>query len=130
MQENAVLVVVEVVSVEDPAGLKAYAERASKLIGASGGVVLGRGGVPVDGEAGFAPLVIERWPSESAFRAWLDSEAYQSLRKIRLASATMRVAVVPICPGVDAQQDLDLGSPGSEKWDRWLRYGKCSAPIG
>jgi uncharacterized protein (DUF1330 family) len=102
MQENAVFVVVEVVSVEDPAGLKAYAERASKLIGPSGGVILGRGGVPVDGEAGFAPLVIERWPSESAFRAWLDSEAYQPLREIRLASATMRVAVVPISADMDA----------------------------
>ena len=37
MQDNAVLVVVEVVSVEDPAGLSAYAERASKLIGPLGG---------------------------------------------------------------------------------------------
>jgi uncharacterized protein (DUF1330 family) len=102
MQDNAVLVVVEVVSVEEPAGLSAYAERASKLIGPLGGVILGRGCVPVDGEAGFAPLVIERWPSEGAFRAWLDSEAYQPLRKIRLASATMRVAVVPISAGLDA----------------------------
>jgi len=102
MQENAVFVVVEVVSVEDPAGLAAYAERASKLIGPLGGVILGRGGAPVDGEAGFAPLVIERWPSESAFRAWLDSEAYEPLRKIRQASATMRVAVVPISAGPGA----------------------------
>ena len=102
MQETAVFVVVEVVSVQDAEGLRAYAERASELIGPLGGVILGRGGVPVDGEAGFAPLVIERWPSENAFRAWLDSEAYQPLRKIRLASATMRVAVVPISAGLDA----------------------------
>ncbi len=33
MQENAVFVVVEVVSVEDMAGLRTYAERASELIG-------------------------------------------------------------------------------------------------
>jgi uncharacterized protein (DUF1330 family) len=63
--------------------------------------VVARGGSPVDGEAGFAALVIERWPSEGAFRAWLDSEAYQPLRKIRLASATMRVAIVPISAGLD-----------------------------
>jgi uncharacterized protein (DUF1330 family) len=72
MQETAVFVVVEVVSVQDAEGLRAYAERASELIGPLGGVVLGRGGSPVDGEVGFAPLVIERWPSEGAFRAWLD----------------------------------------------------------
>ena len=101
MQENAVFVVVEVVSVQDADGLRAYAERATELIGPLGGVVLGRGGIPVDGEPGFAPLVIERWPSESAFRAWLDSEAYQPLRKIRLASATMRAAIVPINAGPD-----------------------------
>jgi uncharacterized protein (DUF1330 family) len=101
MQETAVFVVVEVVAVQDAAGLRAYAERASELIGPLGGVVLGQGGSPVDGEADFAPLVIERWPSEGAFRAWLNSEAYQPLRKIRLASATMRVAIVPISAGED-----------------------------
>ena len=96
MQENAVFVVVEVVSVEDARGLRTYSERASELIGPLGGVVGGQGAIPVDGETGFAPLVIQRWTSEGAFRAWLDSEAYQPLRKIRLASATMRVAIVPI----------------------------------
>ena len=102
MPERAVLVVVEVVSVQDVEGLKTYAERASELIGSAGGVVLGKGGSPLDGEAGFAPLVIERWPSEGAFRAWMDSETYQPLREIRRASATMRVAIVPINAGLDA----------------------------
>lgn len=99
MQENAVFVVVEVVSVEDMAGLRTYASRASELIGSFGGEVLGQGGKPIDGEAGFAPLVIQRWRSEGALRAWLDSEAYQPLNTIRRASATMRVAIVPIAPG-------------------------------
>ncbi len=102
MQENAVLVVVEVVSVEDAEGLRTYSKRASELIGPLGGVVVGHGAIPVDEEAGFAPLVIQRWSSEGAFRAWLDSEAYQPLRQIRLASATMRVAIVPISAGLDA----------------------------
>jgi hypothetical protein len=55
--------------------------------------MLGHGGTSVDGELGFAPLAIQRWPSEGAFRAWLASEAYQPLRQIRIASATVRVAV-------------------------------------
>jgi uncharacterized protein (DUF1330 family) len=58
--------------------------------------MLGHGGTSVDGELGFAPLAIQRWPSEGAFRAWLASEAYQPLRQIRIASATMRVAIVPV----------------------------------
>ena len=101
MQETAVFVVIEVVSVKDPAGLKVYQERASALIGPLGGALLGRGGTPVDGEPSFAPLAIQRWRSEAAFRAWLDSDAYQPLREIRLASATMRVAIVPISAGLD-----------------------------
>jgi len=57
MQENAVFVVVEVVSVEDAEGLRTYSKRASELIGPLGGVVVGTGVIPVDEEAGFAPLV-------------------------------------------------------------------------
>src|ERR1700730_5452956 len=100
MQETPVLVIIEVVSVQDPVGMKVYRERASELIGPLGGVMLGHGGTSVDGELGFAPLAIQRWPSEGAFRAWLASEAYQPLNKIRLASATMRVAIVPISVGL------------------------------
>src|ERR1700691_1660534 len=94
MQESPVFVVIEVVSVEDPAGLKTYVQRASELIGPLGGVMLGGGGASVDGEPGFAPRAMKRCPCEGAFRAWLASEAYQPLRQIRLASATMRVAIV------------------------------------
>ena len=101
MQETAVFVVIEVVSVEDPAGLKTYVQRASDLIGPLGGELVAQGGSPIDGEPGFAPLVIQRWPSEAAFRAWLDSDAYQPLHQIRLASATMRAAIVPISAGLD-----------------------------
>jgi len=68
MQETPVLVVIELVSVEDAAGLRSYIERAAALIGPLGGVMVGRGGVPVEGEPGFGPLVLQRWPSEAAFR--------------------------------------------------------------
>ena len=100
MQETAVFVIIEVVSVQDPAGLKTYVQRASELIVPLGGELVAQGGIPIDGEPGFAPLVIQRWPSEAAFRAWLNSEAYQPLNKIRLASAAMRVAIVPINSGL------------------------------
>ncbi len=99
MQETAVFVVIEVVSVEDPAGLKTYVQQASELIGPLGGELVAQGGTPIDGEPGFAPLVIQRWPSEAAFRAWLESDAYQPLKEIRRASATMRGAIVPVGAG-------------------------------
>ena len=95
MDEKPVLVVIEIISVEDPAGLTTYVRRASELIGPLGGEVVAQGGTGVDGEPGFAPLVVQRWRSEAAFRAWLDSDAYRPLDKIRRASATMRVAIVP-----------------------------------
>lgn len=66
MPETPVLVVVEIISVQDAAGLGAYAGRAAALIGDYGGTLIGQGANPVDGEAGFAPLVIQRWTSEAA----------------------------------------------------------------
>lgn len=96
MHDKPVLVIIELVSVEDPAGLKTYVQRASELIGPLGGELVAQGGIPIDGEPGFAPLVIQRWPSEATFRAWLSSDAYRPLKEIRLASATMRAAIVPI----------------------------------
>jgi uncharacterized protein (DUF1330 family) len=101
MQENPVFVVVEVVSILDAAGLRTYAERASELIGPLGGVVVGQGAIPIGEEAGFGHLVIQRWRSEGAFRAWQDSEACQALSTIRLASAKMRAAIVPSSAGRD-----------------------------
>lgn len=101
MQETAVFIVIELLSVEDPAGMKTYVERVSKLIGDRGGVLVAQGGSPVDNEKSFAPLIIQRWPSEAAFRALQESEVYQPLREIRRASFTMRVAIVPISAGLD-----------------------------
>ncbi|HMD50464.1 MAG TPA: DUF1330 domain-containing protein [Bryobacteraceae bacterium] len=101
MQETAVFVVIEVVSVKVPDGLNVYQERASKLILPLGGTAIAVGAKPIDDELGFSTLVIQRWPSEGAFRNWLDSEAYQPLNEIRRASATMRVAIVPVSAGLD-----------------------------
>ena len=99
MVEEPVLVVIEVVSVQDPEGLKTYIQRASQLIGSFGGELVARGGHPIGDEPGFAPLVIQRWPSQAALHAWLGSDAYQPLNAIRLASATIRAAIVPSIAG-------------------------------
>jgi uncharacterized protein (DUF1330 family) len=96
MRENPVFVVIEIVSVQNPEGLKTYIQQASQLIGPLGGEVVAQGGIPIDGEQGFAPLVIQRWPSKAALRAWLESADYKPLNEIRVASATMKVAIVPI----------------------------------
>ncbi|MBA2933580.1 DUF1330 domain-containing protein [Sphingomonas sp. CGMCC 1.13654] len=95
MADEAVFVVVEVLSVEDPAGFQRYVREASALIGARGGELVGRGSKPVDDEPGFGPLVIQRWRSEIALRAWFESDAYQPLNALRQASAKMRVTIVP-----------------------------------
>lgn len=99
MQENPVFVVIELVSVQDAKGLETYAQRASQLIGPLGGELVAQGGIPIEGEPGFGHLVVQRWPSEEAFRAWIDSDAYKPLNEIRRASATMRGAIVPISTG-------------------------------
>jgi uncharacterized protein (DUF1330 family) len=100
MQETPILVVIEVTAVKDPAGWKTYVQQASSLIGPLGGKVLAQGGTEINGEAGFAPLVIQYWPLEATFRAWIDSEAYQPLNEIRLTSATVRVAMLPVSAGL------------------------------
>jgi uncharacterized protein (DUF1330 family) len=94
MADEAVFVVVEVLSVEDPVGFQRYIQQAGALIGARGGEIVGQGNTPIDDEPGFGPLVIQRWRSESALRAWLESDDYQPLNRLRQASARMRVTIV------------------------------------
>lgn len=96
MSETPVLVVIEVTAVHDVAGLRSYVEQAARLIGPLGGRVIGQGGKPVEGDEGFALLVVQRWSSEDAFQAWLASDVYRPLNELRRASASMRAAIVPL----------------------------------
>ena len=94
MNEGEVLVVVEMTSVLDAEKLKAYQAQARAQLFERGGVVVGRGTSPVEGDPAFGTLLIQRWPSERAFRDWQESEAYRPLKALRHQCVEMRIAVV------------------------------------
>ena len=96
MQESAVFVVIEIVSISDPKSFGEYVSLVQGVTASFGGEILGQGGEGVEGEDGFSMLVVERWPSAEAFRNMLRSETYQPLSKIRRDSCVMKVAIVPI----------------------------------
>ncbi|WP_439590074.1 DUF1330 domain-containing protein [Hydrogenophaga sp.] len=96
MDSNDVLVVVEIRSVHDPEALKAYQTGARQQIAEYGASVIARGGTTLEGAPAFGPLMVQRWPSEAAFRTWQSSENYRPLRAIREASADLRIAVIPL----------------------------------
>lgn len=98
MADEAVFVVVEVVSVEDAAGFQRYVKEASAGMAKRGGEVIAQGHGALDGEPGFGPLVIQRWRSERDLRAWFESEEYQPLNALRVVSSKMRVTMVPSLP--------------------------------
>jgi uncharacterized protein (DUF1330 family) len=91
-----VLVIVEIGAVRDQAALKSYQLGAREQIGRHGGTVLARGGSPFEGSPPFGPVLVQKWPSEQAFRAWQESAEYQPLRELRRACADLRIAVVPL----------------------------------
>ena len=95
MSDGGVLVVVEIAEVRDPAALKTYQLGAREQIARHGGTVLARGGVTVEGIP-FGPLLVQRWKSELAFRAWQESAEYRPLRELRKSCADLRIAVIPL----------------------------------
>jgi uncharacterized protein (DUF1330 family) len=96
MTEAAVLIVVEMTAVRDADQLKAYQTAARAQIAERGGIVVARGTSPVEGSPPPGTLLIQKWPSEQAFRDWQDSEAYKPLKALRLQCVDMRIAVVQL----------------------------------
>lgn len=94
MSDEGVLVIVEIAAVRDPAALKSYQLGAREQLGRYGATVLARGGSTVEG-APFGPFLVQKWPSEQAFRAWQASAEYQPLRDLRRSCADLRIAVIP-----------------------------------
>lgn len=98
MDNSEVLVVVEIQSVKDPAGMQAYQTAARQQIGKYGGLVIARGGSSVEGSPPFGPVMVQKWPSHEAFAQWQSSEEYQPHRLARLAAADLRITVIPLVP--------------------------------
>lgn len=73
-QEGAVLVVAEIRAIYDEESFKTYQLGARAQLSKRGGKVLGRGTSMFEGEPPFGQLLIQRWPSEAAFREWQSSE--------------------------------------------------------
>ena len=96
MTEAAVLIVVEITAVRDADQLKAYQIGARAQLAEHGGIVVARGTSPVEGSPPLGMLLIQKWPSEQAFRDWQDSEAYKPLKSLRQQCVDMRIAVVPL----------------------------------
>lgn len=96
MSNNEVLVVVEIRLIHDAEAMKAYQTGARQQLAEYGASVIARGGATLEGTPAFGPLMVQRWPSEEAFRTWQGSDSYRPLRAIREACADLRIAVIPL----------------------------------
>lgn len=96
MTDIEVIVVVEVRKVVDRDALQNYQSQARQQLGRYGGVVLARGGTCFEGDPPLSGLLLQRWPSEEAFRKWQTSEEYRPLLELRRRAAEIRLIIVPI----------------------------------
>jgi uncharacterized protein (DUF1330 family) len=95
MPSEEAFVVVEIVEVLDEELLKTYQAGARAQVADFGGTVIGRGVKTFEGEPEFAMLMIQKWPSEAAFRKWQESDAYRPLLEKRKRAVKMRIGIVP-----------------------------------
>lgn len=91
---DEVYVIAEILKVHDEEGLGAYQQGARVQLRARGGSVVARGTKHVEGPRS-GVVMIQRWPSEEAFRAWQDSEEYQPLKEARRKAFDLRLVIVP-----------------------------------
>lgn len=91
---GGVLVVIETVAVRDRDQFLAYQAQAREQLLERGGVVVARGGVTFEGASLTGPVLIQRWPSEQAFRDWQASEEYRPLLALRRNAADLRMTFV------------------------------------
>lgn len=96
MANAEILVIVEIQEIFDEAVLKTYQAQARQQLLERGGKVLGRGGDLFEGSPALTGAVlVQRWPSEAAFREWQSSEAYKPLLELRKKAARLRLILVP-----------------------------------
>lgn len=95
-------VIVEIVSVNDPEKYSDYRDQAPPNIKAAGGTYLLRGGDPEVLEGDWNPnrVVVLRFPTREAARAWYESESYAKIRRLREESTHSRMILVDGTEGV------------------------------
>src|SRR3954453_6501742 len=96
MSNEEVFVGVEMVEVLAEELLKTHQAGGRAQVAGFGGTVIGRGVRTFEGEPDFAMLMIQKWPSEAAFRKWQESDAYRPLLEKRQRAVRMRIGIVPV----------------------------------
>lgn len=97
METEEILVIVEVQDVFDQDTFDAYRAQAREQLLARGGKLLARGGTLFEGAPSLgSSVLVQRWPSESAFRAWQKSDDYAPLLALRKPTANLRITIVPM----------------------------------
>ena len=88
--------VVNEIVVTEPARFQTYADQVPAILAKYGGKYVVRGGAPerVDGPEPPHRLVVLRFPSREAARAWRSSPEYLAILPIREATSTSRVYIV------------------------------------
>jgi uncharacterized protein (DUF1330 family) len=88
--------VINEIVVTDPERFVAYSSQVPAILAKYGGEYVVRGGAPerVDGPEPPERLVVLRFPSREAARAWRESPEYRAILPIREATSTSRVYIV------------------------------------
>jgi len=88
--------VINEIVITEPERFQTYADQVPAIIAQYGGEYVVRGGAPerVDGPEPPHRLVVLRFPSREAARAWRRSPEYQAILPIREATSTSRVYIV------------------------------------
>lgn len=88
--------VVNEIVVTEPARFQTYADQVPAILAKYGGEYVVRGGAPewVDGPEPPHRLVVLRFDSREAARAWRNSPEYLAILPIREATSTSRVYIV------------------------------------
>jgi uncharacterized protein (DUF1330 family) len=88
--------VINEIVVSEPERFQTYSSQVPAILAKYGGEYVVRGGAPerVDGPAPPERLVVLRFASREAARAWRNSPEYQAILPIREATSTSRVYIV------------------------------------
>ena len=90
-----VFVVVEIQEILDGNALAAYQSEARQQLLERGGVLVARGNCTYEGSPAVGQMLIQKWPSETAFRDWQESDSYRPLLERRQACVKLRIAIIP-----------------------------------